>query len=101
MEVVTEGQTTSEHTNNYEISEQFSYSDGDLNVINDNGDDNDTYQNEGDDSDVVDDVTDAINDNKKSLNVKRFLRDKLFLLRLYKILKILTTDMQQKLIMTK
>ena len=101
MEVVTEGQTTSEHTNNYEISEQFSYSDGDLNVINDNGDDNDTYQNEGDDSDVVDDVTDAINDNKKSLNVKRFLRDKLFLLRLYKILKILTRDMQQKLIMTK
>ena len=43
MEVVTEGQTTSEHTNNYEISEQFSYFDGDLNVINDNGDDNDTY----------------------------------------------------------
>ena len=41
MEVVTEGQTTSEHTNNYEISEQFSYFDGDLNVINDNGDDND------------------------------------------------------------
>ena len=101
MEVVTEGQTTSEHTNNYEISEQFSYFDGDLNVINDICDDNDTYQNEGDDSDVVDDVTDAINDNKKSLNVKRFLRDKLFLLRLYKILKILTRDMQQKLIMTK
>ena len=73
---------------------------GDLNG-DDNGDDNDTYQNEGDDSDVVDDVTDAINDNKKSLNVKRFLRDKLFLLRLYKILKILTRDMQQKLIMTK
>ena len=67
MEVVTEGQTTSEHTNNYEISEQFSYFDGDLNVINDNGDDNDTYQNEGDDSDVVDDVTDAINGTKKSL----------------------------------
>ena len=59
MEVVTEGQTTSEHTNNYEISEQFSYFDGDLNVINDICDDNDTYQNEGDDSDVVDDVTDA------------------------------------------
>ena len=31
MEVVTEGQTTSEHTNNYEISEQFSYFDGDVN----------------------------------------------------------------------
>ena len=73
---------------------------GDLNG-DDNGDDNDTYQNEGDDSDVVDDVTDAINGTKKSLNVKRFLRDKLFLLRLYKILKILTRDMQQKLIMTK
>ena len=43
MEVVTEGQTTSEHTNNYEISEQFSYFDGDLNVINDICDDNDTY----------------------------------------------------------
>ena len=43
MEVVIEGQTTSEHTNNYEVSEQFSYFDGDLNVINDNGDDNDTY----------------------------------------------------------
>ena len=38
MEVVIEGQTTSEHTNNYEISEQFSYFDGDL-----NGDDNDMY----------------------------------------------------------
>ena len=59
MEAITEGQTTSEHTNNYGISEQFSYFDGDLNVINDKGDDNDTYQNEGDDSDVVDDVTDA------------------------------------------
>ena len=92
MEVVTEGQTTSEHTNNYEISEQFSYFDGDLNVINDICDDNDTYQNEGDDSDVVDDVTDAINDNKKSLNVKRFLRDKLSLLRLYRKLKILTRE---------
>ena len=34
MEVVTEGQTTTEHTNKYEIN---------LNVINDNGDDNDTY----------------------------------------------------------
>ena len=66
MEVVTEGQTTSEHTNNYEISEQFSCFDGDLNVINDKGDDNDTYQNEGDDSDVIDDVTDAINGTKKS-----------------------------------
>ena len=64
MEVVTEGQTTSEHTNNYEISEQFSYFDRDLNVINDICDDNDTYQNEGDDSDVVDDVTDAINGTK-------------------------------------
>ena len=101
MEVVTEGQTTSEHTNNYEISEQFYNFDRDLNVINEDGNDKDTYQNVGDDSDVVDDVTDAINDNKKSLNVKRFLRDKLFLLRLYKILKILTRDMQQKLIMTK
>ena len=92
MEVVTEGQTTSEHTNNYEISEQFSYFDGDLNVINDKGDDNDTYQNEGDDSDVVDDVTDAINGTKKSLNVRRFLRDKLSLLRLYRKLKILTRE---------
>ena len=43
MEVFTEGQTTSEHTNNYEISEQFSYFDGDVNVINYNFDDNDTY----------------------------------------------------------
>ena len=83
MEVVTEGQTTTEHTNKYEIN---------LNVINDNGDDNDTYQNEGDESDVVDDVTDAINGTKKSLNVKRFLRDKLSLLRLYRKLKILTRE---------
>ena len=80
MEVVTEGQTTSEHTNKYEIN---------LNVINDNGDDNDTYQNEGDDSDVVDDVTDAI--TQKSQNVRRFLRDKLSLLRLYRKLKILNS----------
>ena len=101
MKVDTEGQTTSKHTNNYEISEQFYNFDRDLNVINEDGNDKDTYQNVGDDSDVVDDVTDAINDNKKSLNVKRFLRDKLFLLRLYKILKILIRDMQQKLIMTK
>ena len=43
IEVITEGQTTSEHTNNYGISEQFSYFDGDLYVINDKGDDNDTY----------------------------------------------------------
>ena len=92
MEVVTEGQTTSEHTNNYEISEQFYNFDRDLNVINEDGNDKDTYQNVGDDSDVVDDVTDAINDNKKSLNVKRFLRDKLSLLRLYRKLKILTRE---------
>ena len=67
MEAVTEGQTTSEHTNNYEISEQFSYFDGDVNVINYNFDDNDTYQNESDDSNVADDVTDAINGTKMSL----------------------------------
>ena len=92
MKVDTEGQTTSKHTNNYEISEQFYNFDRDLNVINEDGNDKDTYQNVGDDSDVVDDVTDAINDNKKSLNVKRFLRDKLSLLRLHRKLKILTRE---------
>ena len=69
MEVVTEGQTTSEHTNNYEISEQFSYFDEDLNVVDENGDDNDynyTDKNEGYDSKVVDDVTDVINATNKS-----------------------------------
>ena len=43
MKVDTEGQTTSKHTNNYEISEQFYNFDRDLNVINEDGNDKDTY----------------------------------------------------------
>ena len=58
MEVFTEGpplniQITMKLVNNFH---------GDL-----KGDDNNTYQNGGDDSDVIDDVTDAINGTKMSL----------------------------------
>ena len=62
------------HTNKFLISEQFSYFDEDLNVVDENGDDNDynyTDKNEGYDSNVVDDVTDVINATNKSRITKR------------------------------
>ena len=62
------------HTNKFLISEQFSYFDEDLNVVDGNGDDNDynyTDKNEGYDSNVVDDVTDVMNATNKSRITKR------------------------------
>ena len=70
MEVDTEDQNTSEHRKNYEISEKYDYFDGDLNIVDDIDDDNDTDKNEGDNSDIVDDVIEAINAPKKSRMTK-------------------------------